>query len=220
MVVRIRAVPVPAEKRRRQRRRADETIPARDAELLETAAAMFEERGYAHTAISDIAAALGIAKGSVYHYISSKDDLLYKICKAVHVDGDEVVRLVESLDASPLDRLAVYIREMTASNARNVTKIAVYYGELSHLAGERRADLDRERAKQVRLVRGLIDAAKAAGLVDGSVPTQIAADNVLAQVAWPYMWYRPGKRLSPSALGEAVARLAIDGLAGRPPSAT
>ncbi len=177
---------------------------------------MFQERGYAHTAISEIAAALGIAKGSVYHYISSKDDLLYKICKAVHVDGDEVVRQVGSLDASPIEQLRVYIREMTASNARNVTKIAVYYGELSHLTGERRADLDRERAKQVRLVRGLIDEAKAAGLVEATVPTQIAADNVLAQVAWPYMWYRPGRRLTPAALGAAVARLAIDGLIGRP----
>lgn len=211
-------MPLPTEKRRRKRRRADETIPARDAELLETAATMFQARGYSHTAISDIAAALGIAKGSVYHYISSKDDLLYKICKAVHVDGEEVIRRVDSLDASPLERLALYIREMTASNARNVTKIAVYYGELSHLTGERRADLDRERAKQVRLVRRLIDEAKAAGLIDAGVPTQIAADNVLAQISWPYMWYRPGKHLSPSALGAAVAQLAIGGVIGRPGS--
>lgn len=208
-------MPAPAEKPRRKRRAANETTPAREAELLETAATMFEQRGYAHTGITDIADALAIAKGSVYHYISSKDDLLYKICKAVHADGNEVVKRVTALRGSPLERLELYMREMTASNARNVTKIAVYYGELSHLTGARRADLDRERAKQVRLVRGLIDEAKAAALIDASVPTRIAADNVLAQVAWPYMWYRPGKRLPPHALGEAVARLAIDGLAAR-----
>ena len=203
---------VPGEKPRRRRRRDHETAPARDAELLEAAAAMFEERGYARTSISDIAAALGIAKGSVYHYISSKEELLYRVCKAVHVDGDEVVGRVTSLEGLPLERLALYIREMTASNAGNATKIAVYYGELAHLTGERRADLNGERARQVRLVRGLIDEARAAGQVPEGVPTAIAAENVLAQVSWPYMWYRPGRSMSPEALGEAVARLAIDGL--------
>jgi TetR/AcrR family transcriptional regulator, cholesterol catabolism regulator len=205
-------VAVPGDKRRRQRRRDHETTPAREAELLDAAAAMFAQRGYARTSISDLATALGIAKPSVYHYIRSKDELLYRVCRAVHVDGEEVVARTMSLEGSALERLTLYIREMTASNARNATKIAVYYGELAHLTGERRADLDGERARQVRLVRRLIDEAKAAGDLAASAPTQIAAENVLAQISWPYMWYRPGGRLSPEALGEAVARLAIGGL--------
>jgi TetR/AcrR family transcriptional regulator, cholesterol catabolism regulator len=173
---------------------------------------MFAQRGYARTSISDLATALGIAKPSVYHYIRSKDELLYRVCRAVHVDGEQVVARTTSLEGSALERLTLYIREMTASNARNATKIAVYYGELAHLTGERRADLDGERARQVRLVRSLIDEAKAAGELAASVPTQIAAENVLAQISWPFMWYRPGGRLSPAALGEAVARLAVGGL--------
>lgn len=207
-----RDVGTSADRPRRRRRRDDETTPARNAELLDAAASMFGERGYAHTSISDLAAALGIAKGSVYHYISSKEDLLYAVCKAVHVDGEEVVRRTMALEGSALERLSLYIREMTASNARNATKIAVYYGELAHLTGARRADLDAERARQVRLVRGLIGAAKASGELGAAVPTRIAAENVLAQVSWPFTWYRPGKGLTPAALGDAVARLAIGGL--------
>jgi TetR/AcrR family transcriptional regulator, cholesterol catabolism regulator len=200
---------------RRRRRRAHETAPARDGELLEVAAAMFRERGYADTAISDIAEALGIAKGSVYHYIRSKEDLLYRVCMAVHEDGNRVLRGAEEFGGSALERLEHYVRELTASNARNVVKIAVYYVEFRHLTGERRADIERERTAHGRFVRRLIDEAREAGEIDAAAPSQVIAANVLAQIVWPYTWYRTGKALSPEALGAAVAGLAIDGLAKR-----
>jgi YD repeat-containing protein len=198
--------------RARKRRRAHETVPARDGELLDVAASMFESRGYADTSISDIAEALGIVKASVYHYIDSKEDLLYRICRAVHDDAGRIVEALGTIGGSPLDRLEFYVRELTASNARNVTKIAVYYTEYGRLTGERRTDIDRERKRHDRLVVELIEEGKSAGLVDPSVPTHVIAASVLAQVVWPYTWYRTGKRLSPEALGQSVAHLVMNAL--------
>lgn len=50
----------------------------RDA-ILETAARLFVERGYAGTSVRDIAAELGIANPSLYHHFPSKGDILAEL---------------------------------------------------------------------------------------------------------------------------------------------
>ena len=51
----------------------------REAELLSVATRLFRERGYHATSMQDLAEALGMNRGSLYHYIEAKDDLLWRI---------------------------------------------------------------------------------------------------------------------------------------------
>jgi AcrR family transcriptional regulator len=44
-----------------------------------TAARTFVERGFDATSVNDIAAALGVTKAGLYHYIASKDALFFDI---------------------------------------------------------------------------------------------------------------------------------------------
>lgn len=48
-------------------------------QLIDTALALFAEKGVESTTISDIAKRAGVAQGLVYHYFDSKDDLLWAI---------------------------------------------------------------------------------------------------------------------------------------------
>lgn len=48
----------------------------RRAEILDVAQKLFYLKGYEQTSIQDIIAEIGIAKGTFYHYFSSKQDLL------------------------------------------------------------------------------------------------------------------------------------------------
>ena len=47
--------------------------------LLDTAAALFWEKGFAATTTREIATALRIQQASLYYHMSSKEDLLYQI---------------------------------------------------------------------------------------------------------------------------------------------
>ncbi len=47
----------------------------RRQEIIDTARALFEERGIPDTSITEIAGQIGVAKGLVYYYFSSKDSL-------------------------------------------------------------------------------------------------------------------------------------------------
>src|SRR3546814_6257739 len=45
------------------------------ADILNAAATIFNERGYAATSIDDVADRLGASKGRIYHYYRSKTDI-------------------------------------------------------------------------------------------------------------------------------------------------
>ena len=74
-----------------KRSQRDELIPspAKDVDLVakkheqivDGACRLFFEKGYHRTTIREIAVASGMSMGQLYHYISSKDDVLFLIYK-------------------------------------------------------------------------------------------------------------------------------------------
>src|SRR5512136_953776 len=70
-----------------QQRVAEGSLPAGPADreltemkqrlIVEGASKVLFERGFGKTSIRDIASACGMSMGQLYHYISSKDDILY-----------------------------------------------------------------------------------------------------------------------------------------------
>ena len=102
--------------------------PAREGELLRVAAGIFRTQRYDATSLTDIAHAFGITKASLYHYIDSKEDLLYRICRAAHDDALPVIeagRVLRCIRHSYGSSTTCGRRWL--SNARNVANIAVYY---------------------------------------------------------------------------------------------
>src|SRR5262245_62142421 len=64
-----------------KRRHARLTREKRMADIMEAAKAVFAEKGYADTALSDIAGRLGIVEGTIYRYFPTKRDLLVEVAE-------------------------------------------------------------------------------------------------------------------------------------------
>lgn len=58
------------------RRRVVKPAQARRDELIQAAVRLFKQHGYQQTTVHNIAAAIGVADGTVYLYFPSKDDIL------------------------------------------------------------------------------------------------------------------------------------------------
>jgi AcrR family transcriptional regulator len=56
-----------------------ETVVDSRQEILRTAARLFQQRGYDATSMNDVAAALKLSKGGLYHHFQSKDEILFEI---------------------------------------------------------------------------------------------------------------------------------------------
>jgi AcrR family transcriptional regulator len=75
-----------------------ERYDRRQAEVVLGAARVFAQRGYDQTSVPELAEALGLAAGSLYHYFGSKEQLLRAICDQLM---DPLLEQAEALLAEP-----------------------------------------------------------------------------------------------------------------------
>jgi AcrR family transcriptional regulator len=184
--------------RRKASRGSDDGIPPRprDREVLDAAAEVFARQGYAAATVQDVANALGILKGSIYYYIKTKEDLLFRLLMEVHEEVDAILEEVAAREGlTPLARLQEYVRTQTMYNLRNLVKIAIYYNDLDQLGDERRAQVLQRRKVHEDFVTQLILDAQRAGEVDDKRDAKLIAYSVFAAIIWPYRWYRPRGRI-------------------------
>lgn len=73
--------------------RITKTVPERRQEIVDTARALFTERGFDKTQISDIASRMNVAQGLVYHYFKSKTDVLYAVIDELAVERQQAMEL-------------------------------------------------------------------------------------------------------------------------------
>jgi len=142
-------------------------VPARprEADLLTAATRLFRERGFHATSMQDLAEALGMNRGSLYHYIVSKDDLLWAVLtRGFDLLEARVLPVLES-DAPPLERLSAGIREHLRVAADHADELSLIQIELRSLSRERRAEMIRRRDAYERLWRRTIEE----GIADGSL---------------------------------------------------
>ncbi|HUZ65183.1 MAG TPA: TetR/AcrR family transcriptional regulator [Acetobacteraceae bacterium] len=77
---------------------------ARRSELLDFAQALFFERGYERTTVSDIIEKAGVSKGGFYHHFASKEEMLEAL--AARLAQESVARFEDVLEAPGLGALA------------------------------------------------------------------------------------------------------------------
>lgn len=91
----------------------------RKNEIIQAAATLFTEKGYEQCSVNDILNAVGIAKGTFYHYFKSKEDVLDA---AVEKVSEQVLAQVQEVagrkEVSPVDRI---IQVLLATKVTNKT---------------------------------------------------------------------------------------------------
>jgi AcrR family transcriptional regulator len=95
---------------RRGRSRDAAQVEQRKRDILAAAARVFAACGYPDTDVQEVAAACGVAKGTVYLYFPSKESLFLAAVDRAMVAMREAVRAAADPVTDPLDRLAVAIR--------------------------------------------------------------------------------------------------------------
>jgi AcrR family transcriptional regulator len=89
---------------------ARESVVDHRQEILRTAARLFQQRGYDATSMNDVAAALKLSKGGLYHHFQSKDQILFEIMNhAMEITQQRVINPVRGI-ADPEERLRALIR--------------------------------------------------------------------------------------------------------------
>ena len=194
------------------KRRARQDRPTRQAQIFETAARIFCEKGFDKASMGDISAAMGLTKAGVYHHIGSKEELLYGIM-AYGMDLFErnVLERVKTI-ADPLERLRATLRGHVLLITRDRPKeITVILHESNALKGRYREKINARKRRYVRfLEKTFRDIQKTGGA--RRVDPAVGAFAMLGMINWIYQWYRPGGRLSDEQLADALTDLMLRGI--------
>jgi AcrR family transcriptional regulator len=187
----------------------------RDKEVLDVAAQLFFERGYADASVQDVAEALGMLKGSLYYYIDTKEDLLFRLLEEVNDDFDVVLEeWTGKTELAPLERLAGYVRAAVEYNTANLARMSVYYHEMDRLSPERRAQTVARRRPHMAFVVSVIEEAQSTGAADPGADARLMANFVFGALIWIYRWYRPRGRVRREKIAEACADFVLHGVVG------
>lgn len=214
----------PAPARTRRAAAADAMAPgAKSARkrqsILDAAARLFCERGYAGVRLEDIAQAAGTQSGAIYYYFPSKEDLVEELLKLAL--GPAIQQLRDAVAALPpqtsyRDRIAAAMRaQLSRSLLRGDYTLAFMkiHDQVPEAVQARFASYPQAYAAfWGDLLKGALEAGELREDVNLMVMRTALLGSLLAAVEW----FRPGK-LTPVEVAEQMAAVFFGGIWREPP---
>jgi TetR/AcrR family transcriptional regulator, cholesterol catabolism regulator len=165
-------------------------------EILRTAARLFQQRGYDATSMNDVAAALKLSKGGLYHHFQSKDEILFEIMNhAMELTQERVIAPVRSI-VGPEERLRALIRlHLEVVLSPRDREITVMLHENHPLPPALRKRINARKKEYIHFVESLVaevqKEAQRHRQSKGNVSPRAAAFALLGMINWIYQWYKP-----------------------------
>ncbi|MGC9220254.1 MAG: TetR/AcrR family transcriptional regulator [Solirubrobacteraceae bacterium] len=183
----------------------------RQQQVVRDAARVFAQHGYDQTTIQDLAEALDLAAGGIYHYVGSKEALLRLICDQLM---DPLLVQAQALVAnpgSPADQLRALLRLWVTHVTEHRDHMLVFQQERHIIEHSSRWSEVRNSRKQFELlVATLIAKVHDSGqlvLAD----ERLALSALLGMVNHTAQWYQPHGRLSAPEIADGYLNLLLGG---------
>lgn len=177
--------------------------------MLTAAVRLFNEKGYEATSMGDLAERLGITKSSIYHHVTSKQELL-RMAVDHALDGlSEAADEVGALDAPAVVRLEALLRRSVLVLADRLEFVTLLLRVRGNTAVEKEA-LRRRREFDTR-VTDLVKQAQHDGDLRPDIDPSTTARLLFGMVNSLSEWYRP-RRGNAASMADAVTAIAFQGL--------
>ena len=166
----------------------------RRQELIEAATDLFHEKGYSATSVQDVADRVGILKGSVYHYIRTKEDLLFAVVEQAHTDSMAIIDDLSRQELEPSAELAAFVRAHLNLLFDENKKLSVYLHDFRSLTEKHQEYVVSKRRDYSGYLTKLIGRGQCAGVFAIGVRPEMATLAILGMLNWTHEWYRADRR--------------------------
>jgi TetR/AcrR family transcriptional regulator, cholesterol catabolism regulator len=185
--------------------------------LLVIAAKLFRSRGYDATSMRELANKLGITKGSVYHHIPTKEDLLYQLIDASTTALKDAMLAAVTKEVVPKERLAAFIRAHVTVTLRNPDPYAVALFEVTALTKQRRNEIQGRWHDYESSLEQLIIECQRASVLRRELEPRHATRCLLGMMNWAIFWYPDAATAGALALADRIEDLFFRGSEMRKP---
>ena len=180
-------------------------------DILEAAALVFRQKGFHGASMEDIAAAVNLRKASLYHHVSSKQEVLFEILDRALQLLLERISSITTQNIPADKKLRLMIREYLQILIENIDLATVLLFE--HRALERRQHARHipNRDKFESLWKDVIIEGVNKKLFKCDDPA-LATRALLGQLNWTITWYRDDGNLTIEQIADKYSSLLLNGL--------
>jgi len=116
----------------------EKLVEERRRQIVDGAVKLFIKHGYHKTTTRILAKETGLSIGSLYEYVSSKEDVLYLVCIAIHTEVEQGLKeaMARSTEGKGRDALTEIIREYFLVCERMSDHVLLMY-QVTHFLPEK-----------------------------------------------------------------------------------
>ena len=188
------------------------TYDERRNRILRAATTVFARVGYERASMRAVAKAAGVSLAGMYHYVESKERMLFLI--QFRAFNSLLTGLREALHGvdDPAEQLRAMVRSHVGYFAANMAAQKVCSHELDSLTGEDYKEASRARREYYDVARGIVERLLDAQEVNGAFDRHVATMSLFGMLNWLYRWYDPKRGRSPTGVANQIAAQFLHGI--------
>lgn len=184
--------------------------------VIAEASRAFGNRGYQSVSLDEIASSLNVTKPALYHYIKSKQELLYECHNLALNLGVKALDLALLTGNTGLKKVEIFISSYIDFFASELAATAVMH-EINAMRPEDRKRIERRRRQFDLTLRKLIEE----GIADGTIApcnSKLAVFWFMSAINGIPRWFSAEGELSGSDIAKAFVDFLIHGIQAQTPS--
>ena len=187
------------------------TFDAQRAAILEAAAALFAEKGFASASMADLAEACGVSKALLYHYYRDKAHLLFDTADTYLDTLIAIVAEVSERRLAPMEHFKALVARLMQEYEHAQAQHMVLVQDVKFLGATEHA---RIIAKERQVVDAVAQAIAALKPRFRKKALRVPLAMILfGMINWTFTWLRPDGPLSYDDMSEVVAEIFLGGVA-------
>ncbi len=193
----------------KQRREREELI-------LQAAEDVFQEKGYYDASMDEIAARVGIAKGTIYTHFPGKEELLVAIFDRNmqrFLEGVDAISATEQTPRAKLEAILQFIYTRLYTRQTHLLSIMYNGVDLKRMVVEKSNCVREHWSSLVSRISQLLEEGKAMGEFDSSIPTKVMMFSFLSLFSpKTYDHLLLGEDFTPEELIQYLRRIYFNGI--------
>jgi AcrR family transcriptional regulator len=182
----------------------------RRAAIVERAAALYAHGGFLGASIAELAQACGISKSLLYHYFSSKEDILFEVMIG-HVSVLQEVVAEAAKEVDPEKRLRALTRGFMELYVDAASRHKVLVNDLDKLPEVRRSDIVARERSLLDVLNNLLSELSPP-LSQSPEQRRVMTMLYFGMINWTHTWFRADGPVTAGAVADMVVDTMLRGL--------
>lgn len=182
-------------------------------EILKAAAHVFRVKGYHAARIQDVADALNMQKGSLYYYITTKEDLLRGLVEDILEQSVELLTNVQDTTHTPDEKIRLCIESHLKLFHNNIDAFGVFINEDLQLINK---NSEKDIFSLIKSYEAgwnkLFEEGVQAGYFRAGADYRMIVKGILGMLNWSYRWYHVKEGYSIEQVAQIFTDLVMNGV--------